>query len=140
MVWRVHSTVAQAMMTAFLTALDQDVGAHKILIYTGSQPASPAAAVTGTLLATFTGTDPGGTVSAVTNYARLTMAAYADVAAVATGTAGWFRMTDNSGDAIADGDVTATGGGGQLTIGSTSITSGGTVSITSLVIDLPKGY
>lgn len=140
MPWRVISSVAQSMLAALLAALDTDAGPCKILVYSGVQPASPAVAASGTLLATFLATDPAGAITAPTNVARLTFGAFSDVTAVGTGNAGWFRITDNSGDVIADGEVTVTGGGGQLTIGSLAITTGGTVSITSLVVDLPKGY
>jgi hypothetical protein len=56
---------------------------------------------------------------------------------VATGTAGWFRITDNSGDTVMDGSVTATGGGGELELNTTSITTGVTVEITAGTLTTP---
>lgn len=101
-------------------------------IYTGSQPATPATTASGTLLATVTlgawGSASAGTAAG---------ADPASVNAVATGTAGWFRAASSGGTTVFDGDVTATGGGGVMTLSSTSIVSGGAVDITSLSITMP---
>jgi hypothetical protein len=61
----------------------------------------------------------------------------ASVNAVASGTASWFRMTDNSGDVVMDGDVTVTAGSGTMKLSSLSIVSGSPVDITSLTITMP---
>ena len=50
-----------------------------------------------------------------------------------TGTASWFRLVDS------DGSVTATGGGGDLTLNTTTISIGLTVEITSGQITMPAG-
>ncbi|BCJ64145.1 hypothetical protein Prubr_11660 [Polymorphospora rubra] len=62
--------------------------------------------------------------------------------ASADGTAGWFRVLDSteaagSGLGVFDGAVTATGGGGQLTLSTVSITTGLTVEITSGSLTMP---
>jgi len=97
-----------------------------IKIYTGAQPATPATAASGTLLATVLLPNPafGTAASGVA-----TMADPASVNAVATGTAGWARFADRDGNTVLDGDVTATGGGGVVTLSSTSLTSGAPVDI-----------
>ena len=59
--------------------------------------------------------------------------------AVAAGTAGWFRAYDSTGAAVFDGAVTATGGGGELQLGSTSLSSGIQVDITSFTYTQPAG-
>lgn len=130
------STAAQnAAVDAIVALVDADAGAGKILIYNGTIPTNANTAVGAqTLLATVnlattsygagssgtaTGTDP------------------ASVNAVASGTATWFRQTDNSGDVVMDGDVTATGGGGTMQLSTTTITSGSPVDITALSITMP---
>ena len=55
----------------------------------------------------------------------------------ANGTAAWARITDSGGTYVVDMDVTATGGGGTLTISNTTIYVGGTLSVSSAVIALP---
>lgn len=55
-----------------------------------------------------------------------------DSSANATGTAAEARIKDSDGNVIVSGlTVTASGGGGNIIIGSTSITSGQAVSLTS---------
>jgi hypothetical protein len=51
--------------------------------------------------------------------------------AAASGTADNFQVTDSSGNVIFSGSVTATGGGGDLTLDNTSIASGQTVTVTA---------
>jgi len=57
------------------------------------------------------------------------------VSASGTGTAAHYRLT-NSTD-IEEGTITATGGGGDLTLDNTSIASGQTVTITSWTRTMP---
>ena len=56
----------------------------------------------------------------------------ADSNAAATGTAANFRIRDRDNTEVLRGTVTATGGGGDIQLSSTSITAGDTVSLTSL--------
>jgi hypothetical protein len=108
-------------------------GSAKLRIYDGSQPAGPGTAVsTQTLLAeltcnaTFAPSASGGvlTLNSIT----------ADSSADATGTASWFRLLTSGSTAVLDGSVTATGGGGDMTLSSTSITSGASVAISSFTV------
>lgn len=55
-----------------------------------------------------------------------------DTNAANTGTAANFRLQDRNGTEVLRGTVTATGGGGDIQLSSTSITAGDTVSITSM--------
>jgi hypothetical protein len=57
--------------------------------------------------------------------------------AVATGTAAVVELYNSSATRLGVGTVTATGGGGDLTLASTSITSGQLVRVTSLAISQP---
>lgn len=126
---RLADATRTAKANAAVDLLDVGTGTAggTIKIYTGSQPATPATAPSGTLLATVVLANPAfGAASA----GVATLTDPASVNAVATGTAGWARFADRDGAAVMDGDVTATGGGGVVTLSSTSLTSGSPVDIT----------
>jgi len=115
-------------------------GNSELRIYTGSQPASADDAVTGTLLVAislpataFTNADPAGSPI------QLTKTGTWSGTAVATGVAGYFRLIHVGNDLRLDGSVTATGGGGELELDSTSIADGSTVSITQFDMVQPLG-
>jgi hypothetical protein len=59
------------------------------------------------------------------------------VAAVATGTADNFLITDGANTTVLSGTVTATGGGGDATLNNTSIAAGQTVNLTTLTYTQP---
>ena len=128
------NTVRTLMCDALVDSLDLGAGAGTIKIYDGSRPANPDAAITGTLLATVTCIDPA--FGAASNGVA-TLSDPAAVTAVATGTATHFRAAESGGAAKFDGSVTATGGGGDLTLATTSITSGLSVDITGGTITVP---
>jgi len=125
-----------AMCDAAVDLIDGGAGAGTIQIRSGSRPASANDAATGTLLATVTLIDPAfGAASA----GVATVANPAAVTAVATATATWFRALDSNAATIFDGSVTATGGGGDLTLATTSITTGLSVDITGGTFTMPSG-
>jgi hypothetical protein len=117
---------AIATKTARATALNNAIGASaQIQFYTGSAPASPDSSATGTLLATLTGNAGAfGTVSA----GVLTLSTVTGANAVASGTAGYARVSTLGSTAIMDCDVGTSGT--SITISSTSITSGTPVAVT----------
>lgn len=125
-----------AMASALCDLLDAGAGAATIKIYSGTRPADPNTAITGTLLATVTTADPafGAPATGVK-----TLTDPAAVSAVATGTATHFRAADSTGAAVMDGRVTATGGGGDLTLTTTSLSTGLQVDITGGTVTMPLG-
>lgn len=126
---RQSDSVRTAKADAAVDKLDVGTGTAggTIKIYTGAQPATPATAASGTLLATVVCANPAfGAASA----GVATLNDPASVNAVATGTAGWARFADRDGAVCFDGDVTATGGGGVVTLSTTSLVSGSPVDIT----------
>lgn len=130
----IATTYRNAMCDALVDGLDAGAGAGTIKIYDGTRPANPNASITGTLLATVTCIDPAfGTASA----GAATLSDPASVTAVATGTATHFRAADSNSNAIFDGSVTATGGGGDLTLATVSITSGLTIDLTGGTVTVP---
>lgn len=141
MATRISTAARTAAAGAVAALVDGGSGAGVIRIYTGTQPAGPGSAATGTLLASLTLNDPafGAAVSGV---ATLDVDPALTATAVADGTAGWFRLLDSteaagSGLGIVDGAVTATGGGGQLTLATTTVTTGLQVAVTSGTITMP---
>ena len=117
----ITAAAANSMAAALATAIGS---AATIEIRVGTKPATPETAASGTLLVTvpITGsfTASGGSITA---------ADPASAAPAAGGTAGYFRLKTSGGTAILDGTVTATGGGGDLQLGSTTITTGVNVDL-----------
>ena len=101
----------------------------KLRIYPGSRPTNCAASATGTLLAEIT--CPSDWMAAVSSGAKVLAGSWT-VAAIAAGTAGYYRLYDNAAtNCDEQGTITATGGGGDMTVDNTSIASGQTVTITA---------
>lgn len=135
------STAARNAAAKAITDLIDVSGPGFLRIYTGTKPANADTAPTGTLLADFTLSNPAfGAPS--TGVVTLDNTPALTVAASASGTAGWFRFLASaahagSGLGIIDGTVTATGGGGDLTLDSASVTSGLNVTVSSGTITMP---
>lgn len=106
-----------------------------IKIYTGTKPAGPATAITGqTLLGTLTCASTFGTyATGVLTANSITQ----DSAADNTGTATWFRIATSGGTDLIDGTVGTSGS--DLNLNTTSIVSGGPISISSLTLTMPGG-
>lgn len=120
-----------AMVDALVDRLD-GAGPGTIKVYSGARPATPDDAVSGTLLATFTLSNPAFGNAAAKSAA---IANVAPATAAATGTAAWFRAASSTGTAQFDGSVGTAGA--DLNLNTTSIVSGGTVSITGGTVAMP---
>jgi hypothetical protein len=117
------------LRTTQATAIATEAGTNAyIRIYTGTQPANPGTAVSGTLLAELRG---NGTQFGTASAGVLTLSATtADSSADAAGTAGWFRVFKSDGTtAVIDGSAGTSGT--DLILNTAAITLGGNVSITS---------
>lgn len=123
-------SVRNAQLDAFETA----VGTSAILrIRTGAAPASCATADSGTVLATMT--LPTDWMAAASSGSKALSGTWQDTSADATGTAGHFRIYDSAGTTChAQGTITATGGGGDMTLDNTSIATGQAVSVTTFTL------
>jgi hypothetical protein len=130
------NAVRSAACDAIVDRFDLGSGAGKIEIRSGTRPATANDTATGTLLATVVCADPAfGAASSGT----ATLTDPAAVTGVAAGTATWFRAMDSDNTTVMDGSVTATGGGGDLTLGTTTISVGLTVDVTGGSIVMPAG-
>lgn len=119
------ATVTQAMLNAYESTIGT---APKLRLYTGSAPAIGSAA-TGTLLAELS--LPSDWMAAASGTSVAKTGTWSGTAAAA-GTAGYYRIVDTAGtNTHEQGSVTATGGGGDLTLDNTSIASGQAISITT---------
>ncbi len=137
MATRIPTASRNAAANAVAGLLDAEAGAATVQVRSGSQPASANDAASGTLLATFTMADPsfGSAATGVATAASVPRS----TTGAAAGTAGWFRGLDSTGATVIDGLVTATGGGGDMTIDNTSIAVGQTVNLTGWTITMPAG-
>lgn len=140
MATRLSTAARNAAADAVVDLLDAGSGAATMEIRTGSQPASANDAAGGTLLAAVTLADPAFGSAGSATPGTATMASTPRTATgVAAGTAGWFRLKDSTGATVLDGSVTATGGGGQLELATTTISVGLNVEITASTVTMPAG-
>jgi hypothetical protein len=97
-------------------AIEAQIGASAILkIRTGSAPANPAAADTGTVLATLN--LPADYLLAASGGVKSKNGTWEDLSADADGTAGHFRIYASDGVTChLQGTVSAIGGGGDMTL------------------------
>jgi hypothetical protein len=136
------TTITNAAATAMADALNTYInsgGAAKIIVY-GNNVGAPANANTAigsqTVLATFTCSNPAFASPAVNGVLTLDITPALTVAASASGTAAFFRVTLNNGTTVAlQGSVGA--GSGELNLNTTIITSGVNVTITSGTVTMP---
>lgn len=116
-----------SVRNARLDQIETTISTAPVLrIYTGSPPGVGNAA-TGTQLVTIT--LPSDWLAGASGGSKAKSGTWSNTAG-GTGTAGYFRIWD-SGVAAGhiEGTVTATGGGGDMTLDNTSIASGQTVTI-----------
>jgi hypothetical protein len=127
--WKVKATAKNAGLDAkYTTAL----GSNPIIrIYSGTQPASPDAALSGnTVLAELACSS--AFAAAAASGVLTANAITSDSSADNTGTATWFSILTSGGTRIADGTVGTSGS--DLNLNTTSIVAGAQVSISSLTI------
>lgn len=123
-----------AVRNANLDAFETTVGASAILeIRTGSPPANCAIASSGTLLALCS--LPADWMNAASGGTKTKNGTWQDTSANGTGTAGYFRIFDTTGTTChAQGTVTLTGGGGDMTVDNTSFVTGQAFSVTTFTL------
>lgn len=137
MAYKLANAAQQASADA-VTALLNTGGAGNLKIYSGSQPADADTAPSGTLLATIAlAADAFGDANS-SGVSTMASAPRSGTGAAA-GTAGCFTAESGAGTKVWSGTVTATGGGGDLTLDNISIAVGQAVSITSLTYAQPAG-
>lgn len=123
-----------AVRNARLDSIETTIGTSAIMrIRTGAPPATCATADSGTVLATIN--LPSDWMGAASGGSKSMSGTWQDASADATGTAGHFRIYDSAGTTChIQGTITATGGGGDMTIDNTSIASTQEINITSFTL------
>lgn len=119
---------------AKLDAVETAIGTSAVLkIRTGAPPADCATADSGTVLATLS--LPSDWMAAASSGTKAKSGTWQDSSADNTGTAAHFRLYASDGTTVhAQGTVTATGGGGDMTVDSTSFTSGQSFTVTTFTL------
>jgi hypothetical protein len=122
-----------AVRNGILDTIEDAIGTPTLKIFTGAKPSTLAYADSGTVLATMVlasdwlGSASGGSISR-------SAGDWEDLSADNTGTAGHFRIYDDGPVAMIQGTVTATGGGGDMTLDNVSVASGQTITVTTFTI------
>lgn len=107
--------LAVSTRNARLDAIEVDIGTSPILeIRTGAPPADCATADSGTVLAT--PAMPVDWMAAASGGSKAKSGTWEDLSADAAGNAGHFRVKTSGGVCKLQGIVTATGGGGDMTV------------------------
>jgi hypothetical protein len=120
-----------SVVNSMLDAIETAIGPSPILtIRSGAAPSDCAAANSGTVLATIT--LPADWMAAASGGSKSKSGTWGTPTADATGTAAHYRIHEQTATTcMQQGTVTATGGGGDLTLSSTSINAGQAVDIAS---------
>lgn len=121
-------TTNDALAHALLDGIDAVFNAGTLTIRTGAPPGAGNAA-TGTILATIT--LPADAFAAASGRTKARLGTWSATIAT-TGTAGHFRLV--GGSSTLEGDVTATGGGGDMTFASTSFVAGGVATVDTFAL------
>lgn len=126
--------LSTAVKNARLDAIESTIGTGAILkIRSGAAPAAITDADSGTVLASLT--LPSDWMAAASGGTKALSGTWQDTSADAAGTAGHFRVYASDGTTQhIQGTVTATGGGGDLTLDNTSIAAGQSITITSFTL------
>lgn len=100
-----------------------------LVLRSGPPPANCAAADTGTVLATIP--LPADWAADAANGAKTLLGTWTDTAADAAGTAGHYRIVGTGSVVDEQGTVTATGGGGDITLDNPTLAVGQQITITA---------
>jgi hypothetical protein len=122
---------------ALLDVIESTISTTAVLkIRTGAAPATVATADSGTVLATLT--LPSDWMAAASGGTKAKSGTWEDTSADNTGTAAHFRVYASDGTtAHIQGTVTATGGGGDMTVDNTSFASAQAFTVTGFTLTAP---
>jgi len=123
-----------AVRNAKLDAVESTIGVSAVLkIRTGAAPANCAGADSGTVLATLA--LPSDWMAAASSGTKAKSGTWEDLSADAAGTAAHFRLYASDGVTChAQGTVTATGGGGDMTVDNTVFAAGQDFTVTGFTL------
>jgi hypothetical protein len=123
-----------AVRNAKLDAVESTTGTAALLrIRTGAPPAACVTADSGTVLATVN--LPSDWMNAASSGTKTLLGTWQDASADAAGTAAHFRIYDTAGTTChIQGTVTATGGGGDMTVDNAVFAAGQSFTVTTFTL------
>ena len=126
--------LSTTVRNARLDAIETAIGTSAIMkIRTGAAPANCATADSGTVLATLN--LPSDWLAAASSGSKAKSGTWEDTSADAAGTAAHFRIYDSGGSTChIQGTVTATGGGGDLTVDNAVFAAGQSFTISGFTL------
>lgn len=130
--------LSTASRNALLDAIETAIGASAVMkIRTGAQPATCATADAGSVLATLN--LPADYMAAASGGSKAKSGTWEDLSADAAGTAAHWRIYASDGTTChAQGTVTATGGGGDLTVDNVVFAAGQAFTVTGFTLNAPN--
>ena len=119
---------------ASLDAIETAIGVSAVMkLRSGTVPANVGTADSGTVIATIN--LPSDWMSAAAGGSKSALGTWQDASADATGTIGHFRVYASDGTtAHIQGTVTATGGGGDMTVDNINVNSGQSITISAFTL------
>ena len=126
--------LSTTVRNARLDVIETTVGTSAVLkIRTGAAPANVGTADSGTVLATIT--CPSDWLAAASGGSKALSGTWQDASADNSGTAAHFRLYASDGTtAHMQGTVTATGGGGDMTVDNTTFAAAQVFNVTSFTL------
>lgn len=126
--------LSTAVRNARLDAIETAIGTSAVLkIRSGAAPANCGTADSGTVLATLN--LPSDWMANAASGSKAKSGTWEDSSADAAGTAGHFRIYASDGTTVhMQGTITATGGGGDMTLDNTVLAAGQQFTVTSFTL------
>jgi hypothetical protein len=123
-----------SVRNARLDAIETTISTAAILrMFTGSAPANCAAADSGTKCVEMT--LPSDWLANASSGAKAKSGTWSQSSATASGTVGYWRIYETTGTTChLQGTLTATGGGGDMTLDSLAVVAGQTVTVTAFTL------
>lgn len=120
-----------------LDAIETELGASPILkVRTGAVPATCATADSGTVLATLS--LPADAFAAASGGTKAKSGTWQDLTADNAGTAAHYRIYKTDGTTcVIQGTVTASGGGGDMIVSTTTVGAGDSFTVSTYVLTAP---
>lgn len=127
---------AQSTAHAMLDAIETDLGASPVMyLRSGAQPGTCAGADSGTLISTIP--MAADAFQSAASWAKAITAALSDASADNAGTLGHWRIKTAGGVVKLQGSITATGGGGDMTVDNTNVNAAQQIDVSSFAIGFP---
>ncbi len=131
--------LSTGVRNAMLDAIETQIGTSAVLkLRSGAPPANPAAGDSGTVLATMALASDWA-AAAASGQKAFNNLPVSDASADNAGTLGHFRVYASDGVTChMQGTITATGGGGDMTVDNTNVAQGQAINVTGFTLTAPN--